>query len=93
MKIVAIKEFDNTQAPLLPFIPEPTKVTSKDDLTTIDISTQPGTAGAAKVKVGIKILEGLDDNPCELIAWRKSVERAFIGLSCTTGAQQMAVLP
>jgi len=68
MKIVAIKEFDNTkQAHLLPLIPEPTKVTNKDDLTLIE--TRSGTAGAAKVKVGIKIIEGLDDSPRELIAW------------------------
>jgi len=40
MKIVAIKEFDNTkQAPLLPLIPEPTKVSNKDNLTLIEIST------------------------------------------------------
>jgi len=94
MKIVAVKEFDNTkQAPLLPLIREPTKATSKDDLTPIEISTRPGRAGAAKVKVGVKILEGLDENPRELIVWRSSVERAFIGLSCATGTQQMAVLP
>jgi len=97
MKIIAIKEFDNyKQAPLLPFIPEPTKVTSKDDLTSIEISSRPGTAGAAEVKVGIKILEGLDrldDSPHQLIAWRKTVESAFIGLSCTSGTQQMAVIP
>jgi len=74
-------------------IPEPTKVASKDDLTSIEISTRPGAVGAAKVKVSIKILEGLDDSPRELIAWSKSVGRAFIGLSCATGAQQMAALP
>ena len=65
----------------------------KDDLTSIEISTQPGVAGAAKVKVGIKILEGLEETPRELIAWHKSVERTFVGLSCTTGTQQIAALP
>jgi len=94
MKIVAIKEFDNTKAThLLPLVPEPTKFTGKDDLTSIEISAQPGVAGAAKVKVSIKILEGLEETPRELIAWHKSVERAFIGLSCTTGTQQIAALP
>jgi len=94
MKIVAIKEFDNTKTqPLLPLVPEPTKLAGKDNLTSIEISTRPGTVGAAKVKVGIKVLEGLEESPRELIAWRKSIERAFIGLSCTTGTQQMAALP
>ena len=76
-----------------PLIPEPTKVADKDDLTSIEISSQPGTAGAARVKVAVKILEGLDDGPLELIAWRKSVEHAFVGLNCATGSQQMAPLP
>jgi len=68
MKIVAIKEFDNTeQTPLLPLVPEPVKGSSKDDLASIKISTQPGMAGAAKVKVSVKILEGLEENPRELI--------------------------
>jgi len=62
-------------------------------LTSIEISTRPGTAGAARVKVEIKILEGLEETPRELIAWRKSMDRAFIGLSCATGLQQMAALP
>jgi len=94
MKIVRIKEFDNTKTkPLLPLVPEPTKLAGKDDLTSIEISTRPGTTGAARVKVGIKILEGLEESPRELIAWRKSIERAFVGLSCTTGTQQMAAIP
>ena len=94
MKIVAIKEFDTSKSqPLLPLVPEPTKLAGKDDLASIEISTRPGTAGAAKVKVGIKILEGLDERPRELIAWRKSISRAFVGLHCTTGTQQMAALP
>ena len=61
MKIVAIKEFDTRKKsqPLLPLVPEPTKLAGKDDLSAIEISTRPGVAGAAKVKVGIKILEGL----------------------------------
>jgi len=96
MKIAAIKEFDNTQTkPLLPLVPEPTKLAGKDDLTSIEISAQPGVAGAAKVKVSITILEGLEETPRELIAWRKSVERAFVGVSCNTvtGTQQIAALP
>jgi len=94
MKIVAIKEFDNTKStPLLPLVPEPTKVADKDDLTLIEISTRPGVAGAAKVKVSIKILEGLEETPRELIAWCKSVECASIGLSCATGTHQIAALP
>jgi len=45
MKIVAIKEFDNTKTkPLLPLVPEPTKLAGKDHLTSIEISTQPGVA-------------------------------------------------
>jgi len=43
-------------------VPEPIKVAGKDDLTSIEISIQPGVAGAAKVIVGIKILEGLGRN-------------------------------
>jgi len=60
MKIIAIKEFDNTkQTPLLPRVPELVKVSGKDNLATTEIITRPGTAGAAKVKVSAKILEGL----------------------------------
>ena len=94
MKIIAINEFDNTkQAPLLPLVPEPTKVSSKDDLTSIEISTRSGTAGAANVKVTVQILEGLEDSPHKLIAGHKSVELAFVGLDCATGTHQMATLP
>jgi hypothetical protein len=87
MKIIASKDFGSAKKPLLPLVPEPVEIHRKDELTTLEILSDPADAGSPKVKLTFKMLHG-NESPRELINWRVNVERALIGLNNTTGTTQ-----
>ena len=79
MKITASKDFGNKK-PLLPLVPEPTKVARKEDLAMLDLLTNPTDPDSVKVKFAFKMLNGGNETVREIIAWRANVERALSGL-------------
>ena len=85
MKVTTTKDFSNKNMKvILPLVPEPTTVAKKEDLATVDLHGNLTDANSTKVCFMFKVLLGTNESPRELIEWHKNVERAFIGLNCTT---------
>jgi hypothetical protein len=87
MKITASKDFGTAKKPLLPLVPEPTKIVRKEDLTSFEIRTVPTDGNSTKVKLTFKVLHG-SESTREIIQWRTNVDRALVGLNSTTGTDQ-----
>ena len=87
MKITASKDFGTNRKPLLPLIPEPTKVPRKEELTTLELRTVPADPNSVKVKFTFKVLCG-SENTREIIQWCINVDRALIGVEADTGTAQ-----
>ena len=73
---------------VLPLVPEQVEVAAKADLAQVDLLSDPNDTTSTKVKFAFKIIEGAVNPPREVLQWRRNVERAFVGLSCTTGTAQ-----
>ena len=87
MKITTTKDFGSAKKPLLPLVPEPVEIQRKDQLTTLEILSDPTQAGSPKVKFTFKMLHG-NETPREMIQWRVNVTRALVGLNSITGTAQ-----
>jgi len=92
MKITASKDFGSNRKPVLPLVPEPTTVLKKEDLTQVDLLSNPTDVNSTKVKFAFKILEGGTETPREVLQWLQNVERAFIGLNSNTGTLRMQMM-
>jgi len=86
MKVTATKDFGaTTKKPLLPLVPEPTTISKKEDLATLDLLTDPTNVDSVKIKFAFKRLTGGGELPRQVIQWRANVERALNGLHDATG--------
>ena len=87
MKVSIPSEYGNKgkNKIVLPLVPEQVKVTAKADLAQVDLLSDPNLTTSTKVKFAFK---GAVNPPREVLQWRRNVERAFVGLSCTTGTAQ-----
>jgi len=85
MKITASKDFGSAKKPVLPLVPEPTSVFKKEDLTQVDLFSNPLDVNSTKVKFAFKILEGETKTPREVI-------QAFAGLNSNTGTLRMQMM-
>ena len=94
MKITASKDFGNSTKNkiVLPLVPEPTEIAKKEDLTQVDLLSDPATDTSTKVRFIFKVIEGAVNPPREVLAWRRNVERAFIGLNSDTGTAKHQML-
>jgi len=81
MKVSVPKEFGNTnKKPVLPLVPEPIKSVKKEDLTTVNLCSDPSDHASTQVKFSFKGLDGDHETPREILEWRRNVERALTGL-------------
>jgi len=81
MKVSVPKEFGNTnKKPVLPLVPEPIKGIKKEDLTTVNLYSDPSDHNSTQVKFSFKGLDGDHKAPCEILEWRCNVERSLTGL-------------
>jgi len=71
---------------VLPLVPEPTVLIKKEDLTQVDLLSDPADLNSTKVKFAFKILKGGHGEAAhEIIQWFVNVERAFAGLNSNNG--------
>jgi len=81
MKVSVPKEFGNTnKKPVLPLVPEPIKGIKKEDLTTVNLYSDPSDHNSTQVKFSFKGLDGDHETPCEILEWSHNVDRALTGL-------------
>jgi len=81
MKVSVPKDFGNTsKKPVLPLVPEPIKSVKKEDLTTVNLHSDPADHDSTQVKFSFKGLDGDHETPREILEWRRNVERALTGL-------------
>jgi len=81
MKVSVPKDFGNTsKKPVLPLVPEPVKSIKKEDLTTVNLHSDPGDHNSTQVKFSFKGLDGDHETPREILEWRCNVEQALTGL-------------
>jgi len=89
MKVSIPKDFGNTSKnPILPLVPEQVKSIKKEDLTAVNLCSDPGDHNSTQVKFSFKGLIGDHEMPRKILEWRRNVDRALIGLNLTTGAIQ-----
>jgi len=89
MKVSVPKDFGNiSKKPILQLVPEPIKSVKKEDLTTVNVYSDPGDHASTQVKMTFKGLDGDNEMPQEILGWRRNVERALTGLDLTAGATQ-----
>jgi len=89
MKVSVPKEFGNTsKKPILPLVPEPIKSVKKEDLTTVNLHSDPSDHNSTQVKFSFKGLEGDNETPREILGWRRNVEGALRGLNLNAGTTQ-----
>jgi len=82
MKVSVPKEFGNTnKKPVLPLVPEPIKSVKKEDLTAVNLCSDPTDHNSTQVKFSFKGLDGDHETPREILEWRRNVERALTGLN------------
>jgi len=75
------KDFGNTsKKPVLPLVPELIKTIKKEDLTTVNLCSDPGDHNSTQVKLSFKGLDGDHEMPHEILEWRRNVDRALTGL-------------
>jgi len=81
MKVSVPKEFGNTnKKPVLPLLPEPIKSIKKEDMTVVNLCSDPSDHASTQVKFSFKGLDGVHETPREILEWRRNVDRALIGL-------------
>jgi len=81
MKVSVPKDFGNSnKKPVLPLVPEPIKSIKKEDLTTVNLYSDPGDHNSTQVKFSFKGLDGDHETPREILEWRRNVDRALTGL-------------
>ena len=84
MKVSVPKDFGNThKKPVLPLVPEPLRSIKKEDLTTVNLYSDPGDHTSTQVKFSFKGLDGDHETPREILEWRRNVDRAVTGLDLT----------
>jgi len=89
MKVSVPKDFGNTsKKPVLPLIPEPVKSIKKDNLTTVNLHSDPGDHNFTQVKFSFKGLIGDHETPREILEWHRNVDRALTGPDLTAGLTQ-----
>jgi len=93
MKVSVSKNFGTNRKPMLPLVPEPTTVLKKEDLTQVDLLSDPADANSTKVKFPFKILKGGNGETARhVIQWFINVERAFAGLNSNNGQLRYQML-
>ena len=81
MKVSVPKDFGNTaKKPVLPLVPEQIKSIKKEDLTTVNLCSDPSDHNSTQVKFSFKGLDGDHEMPCGILEWRHNVEQALTGL-------------
>jgi len=81
MKVSVPKDFgDTSKKPVLPLVPEPIKSVKKEDLTAVNLCSDPGDHNSTQVKFSFKGLDGDHETPREILEWRPNVDRALTGL-------------
>jgi len=81
LKVSVPKDFGNTsKKPVLPLVPEPIKSIKKEDLTAVNLHSDPGDHGLTQVKFSFKGLDGDHETPREILEWCRNVDRALTGL-------------
>jgi len=81
LKVSVPKDFGNTsKKPVLPLVPEPIKSIKKEDLTAVNLHSDPGDHGLTQVKFSFKGLDGDHKTPREILEWCRNVDRALTGL-------------
>jgi len=86
MKVSVPNDFGYTSKKhVLLLVPEPVKSIKKEDLTTVNIYSDPGDHNSTQVKFSFKGLIGDHKTPREILEWRRNLDRALIGLNLTTG--------
>jgi len=89
MKVSVPKDFGNTSKKhILPLVPEPIKSIKKEELTAVSLYSDLTDHNSMQVKFSFKGLIGDNETPREILAWRRNVERALIGLDLHTGTNQ-----
>ncbi len=86
MKIAPTKTdgLQKKSAPLLPLVEDVSLYKlDKTNSVTWDLSTVPGTAGAATYKFQCRVLQG-DESPRQMLRWRLDVMKVVAGLNVTT---------
>jgi len=75
MKVYVPKDFGNTsKKPVLPLAPEPIKSVKKEDLTTVNLHSDPSGHNSTHVKFSFKGLDGDHEMPREILEWRRHVD-------------------
>jgi len=86
MKVSVSKDFGTNRKPMLPLVPEPTTVVRKEDMTQVDLLSDPTDPNSTKVKFAFKILKGGNGETAhDVIQWFINVEWAFAGLNSNNG--------
>jgi len=92
MKVSVPHYFGNTsKKPILPLVPEPFKSIKKEDLTTVNLCSDPTDHASTQVELSFKGLDGDNETPQEIIGWPRNVEQALIELDLCTGSNQYNV--
>jgi len=82
MKVSVPKDFGNTSKNhVLPLVPAPIKSIKKEDLTTVNLYSDPGDHNSTQVKFSFKGLDGDHETPREILEWRRNVDQALTGLN------------
>jgi len=82
MKVSVPNDFGNSsKKPILPLVPEPIKGIKKEDLTTVNLCSDPANHNSTQVKFSFKGLDGDHETPQEILGWCHNVERALTGLN------------
>jgi len=75
MKVSVSKDFGTNRKPVLPFVAEPTVLIKKEDLTQVNLLSDPADANSTKVKFAFKILKGGNSETArDVIQWFINVE-------------------
>jgi len=81
MKVSVPKDFGNTaKKPVLSLVLEPIKSIKKEDLSAVNLYSDPADHNSNQVKFSFKGLDGDHEMPREILEWRRNVERALTGL-------------
>jgi len=89
MKVSVPNDFGKTsKKPILPLVPEPIKSIKKEDLTAVNLCSDPTDHASTQVKFSFKGLDGDHETPQEILGWCRNVEQALIGLDLHTGSNK-----
>jgi len=89
MKVSVPNDFGNTsKKPVLPLVPEPVESIKKEDLTTVNLCSDPSDHNLTQVKFSFKGSIGDHEMPCAILEWRRNIDQALTGLDLTAGTTQ-----